>query len=34
MAVADGRGVDPQKDVSTIDTGTPMRYGSYRDGYH
>jgi DNA-binding transcriptional regulator YhcF (GntR family) len=34
MAIADGRDVDPQKDISTIDTGSPMRYGNYRDGYH
>ncbi|KAI4849391.1 hypothetical protein E4T44_03382 [Aureobasidium sp. EXF-8845] len=34
IAIADGRGVDPQKDISTINTGTPMRYGKYRDGYH
>jgi hypothetical protein len=27
IAIADGRGVDPH-------TGTPMRYGKYRDGYH
>jgi hypothetical protein len=33
IAIADGRGVDPQKDISTIDTGTPIRHGSYREGY-
>lgn len=34
IAIADGRGVDSQKDISKVDTGTPMRHGRYRDGYH
>jgi len=34
IAIADGRGVNSQKDISKVDTGTPMRHGRYRDGYH
>jgi hypothetical protein len=33
IAVADGRGIDPQKDISSTDKGTPMRHGSYREEY-
>jgi hypothetical protein len=33
IAIADGREVDPEKDISTIDTGTPMRHASHREDY-
>ncbi|KAH0287006.1 hypothetical protein M436DRAFT_78758 [Aureobasidium namibiae CBS 147.97] len=34
IAIADGRGVDSLKDISKVDTGTPVRHVRYRDGYH
>ncbi|KAG9614380.1 hypothetical protein KCV04_g16597, partial [Aureobasidium melanogenum] len=33
IAITDGREVDAQRDISQVDTGTPMRHGHYRDGY-
>ncbi|KAG9654767.1 hypothetical protein KCU64_g6996, partial [Aureobasidium melanogenum] len=33
IAITDGREVNTQRDISKVDTGTPMRHGHYRDGY-
>ncbi|CAD0093680.1 unnamed protein product, partial [Aureobasidium vineae] len=32
IAIADGSGVVAQRDISTTNTGSPRRYGIYRDG--
>lgn len=34
IAIVDGRGLDPEKDILRVDTGTLMRHGRYRDGHH